>query len=85
MIASQAKIDEEMAKINVDIGVYLPSNAYGRVFDIDKESRRPLQSHGKVSSYLTSNWVFIKHLFSIGTFHGNFQSQKGTSRDQLRS
>ncbi|PPQ71810.1 hypothetical protein CVT24_006200, partial [Panaeolus cyanescens] len=43
----KAKIDEEMAKINVDVGVYLPSNPDGIVVDIDKKSGRPLQSHAK--------------------------------------
>ncbi|KAF9475060.1 hypothetical protein BDN70DRAFT_996680 [Pholiota conissans] len=43
----KAKIDEEMAKINVEIGVYLPSNPDGIVIDIDKKSGRPLQSHAK--------------------------------------
>ncbi|KAG1849308.1 hypothetical protein DFJ58DRAFT_795151 [Suillus subalutaceus] len=43
----KAKIDEEMAKIVVDIGVYLPSNPEGSVIDIDKKSGRPLQSHAK--------------------------------------
>ncbi|KAF8077714.1 hypothetical protein FPV67DRAFT_1462774 [Lyophyllum atratum] len=43
----KAKIDEEMAKINVDVGVYLPSNPDGKVVDIDKKSGRPLQSHAK--------------------------------------
>lgn len=37
-----------MAKINVDVGVYLPSNPDGIVVDIDKKSGRPLQSHAKV-------------------------------------
>ena len=41
------KIDEEMAKIVVDVGVYLPSNPEGVVIDIDKKSGRPLQSHAK--------------------------------------
>ncbi|KAF9148200.1 phosphatidylinositol-4- kinase [Linnemannia schmuckeri] len=41
------KIDEEMAKIVVDVGVYLPSNPEGVVIDIDKRSGRPLQSHAK--------------------------------------
>ncbi|KAF9355760.1 phosphatidylinositol-4- kinase [Mortierella sp. NVP85] len=41
------KIDEEMAKIIVDVGVYLPSNPDGVVVDIDKKSGRPLQSHAK--------------------------------------
>ncbi|KAF9014020.1 hypothetical protein BDQ17DRAFT_1475819 [Cyathus striatus] len=44
---NEAKIDEEMAKINVDVGVYLPSNPDGVVIDIDKKSGRPLQSHAK--------------------------------------
>ncbi|KAL4067760.1 hypothetical protein J3A83DRAFT_4359655 [Scleroderma citrinum] len=43
----KAKIDEEMAKICVDVGVYLPSNPDGQVVDIDKHSGRPLQSHAK--------------------------------------
>ncbi|KAG8969691.1 phosphatidylinositol-4- kinase [Tulasnella sp. 419] len=43
----KAKIDEEMAKIEVDPGVYLPSNPDGVVVDIDKKSGRPLQSHAK--------------------------------------
>jgi phosphatidylinositol 4-kinase A len=37
-----------MAKIKVDVGVYLPSNPDGVVVDIDKKSGRPLQSHAKV-------------------------------------
>lgn len=36
-----------MAKIQVDVGVYLPSNPDGEVIDIDKKSGRPLQSHAK--------------------------------------
>lgn len=43
----KAKIDEEMAKIKVDPGVYLPSNADGVVIDLDRKSGRPLQSHAK--------------------------------------
>jgi len=52
-----------MAKINVDIGVYLPSNPDGIVVDIDKKSGRPLQSHAKVCSLLTSSLALTKHLF----------------------
>lgn len=44
----KAKIDEEMAKIKVEEGVYLPSHPEGRVVDIDRHSGRPLQSHAKV-------------------------------------
>ncbi|ORY78396.1 hypothetical protein BCR35DRAFT_304996 [Leucosporidium creatinivorum] len=43
----KAKIDEEMAKIKVDPGVYLPSNPDGVLVDIDRKSGRPLQSHAK--------------------------------------
>ncbi|KPV75836.1 uncharacterized protein RHOBADRAFT_14083, partial [Rhodotorula graminis WP1] len=43
----KAKIDEEMAKIKVDPGVYLPSNPDGVVVDIKRKSGRPLQSHAK--------------------------------------
>jgi len=41
------KIDEEMAKIKVDVGVYLPSNPDSIVVDIDYKSGIPLQSHAK--------------------------------------
>lgn len=50
-IMLQAKIDEEMAKIKVEVGVYLPSNPDGIVVDIDRKSGRPLQSHAKVVYY----------------------------------
>lgn len=43
----KAKIDEEIAKIHVDVGVYLPSNPDGIVVDIDRKAGRPLQSHAK--------------------------------------
>lgn len=43
----QAKIDEEMAKIKLSMGVYLPSNPDGVVVDLDRKSGRPLQSHAK--------------------------------------
>jgi phosphatidylinositol 4-kinase A len=50
----QAKIDEEMAKIKLEVGVYLPSNPDGKVIDIDKNSGRPLQSHAKVCEFISS-------------------------------
>lgn len=43
----KAKIDEELGKIIVDAGVYLPSNPEYVVVDIDYDSGRPLQSHAK--------------------------------------
>jgi hypothetical protein len=53
-----------MAKINVDVGVYLPSNPDGSVVDIDKKSGRPLQSHAKVSQNLSIDLIssdFCRH------------------------
>lgn len=44
----KAKIDEEMLKIKLSVGVYLPSNPDGVVIDLDRKSGRPLQSHAKV-------------------------------------
>ncbi|EMG50187.1 hypothetical protein G210_4793 [Candida maltosa Xu316] len=41
------KIDEEMALIKVEPGVYLPSNPDGVVVDINRKSGKPLQSHAK--------------------------------------
>ncbi|KAJ3196190.1 phosphatidylinositol-4- kinase, partial [Irineochytrium annulatum] len=41
------KIDEELRSIQVDVGVYLPSNPDSTVADIDYDSGRPLQSHAK--------------------------------------
>lgn len=69
-ICVQAKIDEEMAKINVDVGVYLPSNPDGIVIDIDKKSGRPLQSHAKVNRRALKSPEFSYILF-IGTLYGH--------------
>ncbi|KAF3186191.1 phosphatidylinositol-4- kinase [Orbilia oligospora] len=41
------KIEEELRKIKVDVGVYLPSNPDGIVIGIDRKSGKPLQSHAK--------------------------------------
>ncbi|RPA90029.1 kinase-like protein [Choiromyces venosus 120613-1] len=41
------KIAEELAKINVDVGVYLPSNPDGIVIDVERKSCKSLQSHVK--------------------------------------
>ncbi|CAO3608584.1 unnamed protein product [Cunninghamella echinulata] len=41
------RLDEELSKIKVDVGVYLPSNPDGHVVDISRTSGRPLQSHAK--------------------------------------
>ena len=41
------KIEEELRKIKVDVGVYLPINPDGVVIGIDRKSGKPLQSHAK--------------------------------------
>ncbi len=41
------KIEEELRKIKVEVGVYLPSNPNGIVIGIDRASGKPLQSHAK--------------------------------------
>ncbi|KAF2156780.1 phosphatidylinositol 3 [Myriangium duriaei CBS 260.36] len=41
------KIEEELRKIQVEVGVYLPSNPDGVVIGIDRQSGKPLQSHAK--------------------------------------
>ncbi|KAF2094163.1 hypothetical protein NA57DRAFT_47196, partial [Rhizodiscina lignyota] len=41
------KIEEELRKIKLEVGVYLPSNPDGEVIGIDRKSGKPLQSHAK--------------------------------------
>lgn len=41
------KIDQEMNKVVLPEGVYLPSHPLGTIVEIDRESGRPLQSHAK--------------------------------------
>lgn len=41
------KIEEELRKIELEVGVYLPSNPEGVVIGIDRKSGKPLQSHAK--------------------------------------
>ncbi|KAI5292114.1 phosphatidylinositol-4- kinase, partial [Ascosphaera atra] len=43
----KAKIEEELRKVKVEVGVYLPSNPDGIVVGIDRKSGKPLQSHAK--------------------------------------
>lgn len=41
------KIEEELRKIKVEVGVYLPCDPDGIVIGIDRKSGKPLQSHAK--------------------------------------
>ncbi|RUP48544.1 hypothetical protein BC936DRAFT_144422, partial [Jimgerdemannia flammicorona] len=45
--AQKKRLDEELAKIEVEVGVYLPSNPEGKVVDINRKNGRALQSHAK--------------------------------------
>ena len=58
----KAKIDEEMKKIELDVGVYLPSNPDGEVIGIDRKSGRPLQSHAKAPFMATFKIRRVKRL-----------------------
>ncbi|KAL8770718.1 MAG: hypothetical protein Q9209_003585 [Squamulea sp. 1 TL-2023] len=46
-LEKKEKIEEELRKIKVEVGVYLPSNPDGVVIGIDRKSGKPLQSHAK--------------------------------------
>lgn len=72
----KAKIDEEIAKIQVDVGVYLPSNPDGIVIDIDRKSGRPLQSHAKTPFMAT---------FKIERKIRNIDDEEGSDADNKRS
>jgi len=67
----KAKIDEEMKKIKLDVGVYLPSNPDGEVIGIDRKSGRPLQSHAKAPFMATFRIRRVKKLNSQDMVNGD--------------
>jgi phosphatidylinositol 4-kinase A len=60
----KAKIEEELRKIKVEVGVYLPSNPEGVVVGIDRKSGKPLQSHAK-APYMATFRIRKSHEASI--------------------
>ncbi|KAH8432560.1 1-phosphatidylinositol 4-kinase STT4 [Aspergillus melleus] len=57
------KIEEELRKIKVEVGVYLPSNPDGVVVGIDRKSGKPLQSHAKAPYMATFRIQKTKTVF----------------------
>lgn len=62
------KIEEELRKIKVEVGVYLPSNPDGVVIGIDRKSGKPLQSHAKAPYMAT---------FRIKKNRGDMEANEG--------
>lgn len=65
------KIDEEMSRIEVKPGVYLPSNPDGVVVDINRKNAKPLQSHAKAPFMAT--FKIKKDVEQVNEFGETFQ------------
>lgn len=63
----KAKIEEELRKIKVEVGVYLPSNPDGVVVGIDRKSGKPLQSHAK-APYMATFRIRKSHEAAVDKF-----------------
>ena len=75
------KIEEELRKIEVQVGVYLPSNPDGVVVGIDRKSGKPLQSHAKAPYMATFRIKKTKQDTSLaepGSDDGNASAQQNT-------
>ena len=68
----KAKIEEELRKIKVDVGVYLPSNPDGVVVGIDRKSGKPLQSHAK-APYMATFRIRKKKDISTDEMNGQME------------
>lgn len=69
------KIEEELRKIKLEVGVYLPSNPDGVVIGIDRKSGKPLQSHAKAPYMAT---------FRIKKSVGGLEGLDGMLEDENR-
>jgi phosphatidylinositol 4-kinase len=72
------KIEEELRKIKVEVGVYLPSNPDGVVIGIDRKSGKPLQSHAKAPYMATFR---IKKNIKDDSMEGTDQMLEKTNRE----
>ncbi|KAL7274544.1 Phosphatidylinositol 4-kinase stt4 [Rhizina undulata] len=73
-----AKIAEELAKIKVDVGVYLPSNPDGVVVDIDRKSGKSLQSHAK-APFMATFRIKKKPISSAETYDNHHKRGESVS------
>lgn len=76
------KIAEELAKINVDVGVYLPSNPDGVVVDIDRKSGKSLQSHAK-APFMATFRIKRKPIVSISEEQSLVHKRRGESQSTV--
>lgn len=76
------KIEEELRKIKVEVGVYLPSNPDGVVVGIDRKSGKPLQSHAK-APYMATFRIQKRRALWDGGGVGDTGGALGTSQQQI--
>lgn len=76
------KIEEELRKIKVEVGVYLPSNPDGVVVGIDRKSGKPLQSHAK-APYMATFRIQKRRTLWNGGGVGDAGGALGTSQQQV--
>lgn len=76
------KIEEELRKIKVEVGVYLPSNPDGVVIGIDRKSGKPLQSHAKAPYMATFRIKKTKTNVDSSTELMNGAGKKSQEREE---
>lgn len=72
------KIEEELRKVKVEVGVYLPSNPDGVVVGIDRKSGKPLQSHAKAPYMATFRIRKTRKIDENGNGNGSGDTNEAT-------